>query len=154
MWYFDQFKHRHLQTFLLRKKTAGSISSSRLCSNAVPLRVYRNGKRGQGWERKYMVLDGTKVSIYDIEPREGWFLCLCNRTTCSSNAASSHRCVFSDSVKPLEEFDLCLSDGEVVVHGAVGASELPNTAKSGRVRITGSSPQSQVLFFFFPLLAN
>ncbi len=37
----------------------------------------------------------------------------------------------SDSVKPLEEFDLCLSDGEVVVHGAVGASELPNTAKSG-----------------------
>ncbi|XP_068617014.1 citron Rho-interacting kinase [Brachionichthys hirsutus] len=65
----------------------------------------RNGKRGQGWERKYMVLDGTKVSIYDIEPRE-------------------------DSVKPLEEFDLCLSDGDVVVHGAVGASELPNTAKS------------------------
>ena len=38
---------------------------------------------------------------------------------------------YSDSVKPLEEFDLCLSDGEVVVHGAVGASELPNTAKSG-----------------------
>lgn len=37
----------------------------------------------------------------------------------------------SDSVKPLEEFDLCLSDGEVMVHGAVGASELPNTAKSG-----------------------
>uniref|UniRef100_A0A3B4XGN7 Citron rho-interacting serine/threonine kinase n=1 Tax=Seriola lalandi dorsalis TaxID=1841481 RepID=A0A3B4XGN7_SERLL len=64
----------------------------------------RNGKRGQGWERKYMVLDGTKVSIYEIEPREG--------------------------LKPLEEFDLCLSDGEVVVHGAVGASELPNTAKS------------------------
>ncbi|CAB1319632.1 unnamed protein product [Coregonus sp. 'balchen'] len=54
----------------------------------------RNGKRGQGWERKYVVLDGTK------------------------------------SVKPLEEFELCLSDGEVMVHGAVGASELPNTAKS------------------------
>ncbi|XP_070402465.1 citron Rho-interacting kinase isoform X6 [Nothobranchius furzeri] len=65
----------------------------------------RNGKRGQGWERKYVVLDGFKVSVYEIEPRE-------------------------DSVKPLEEFDLCLSDGEVVVHGAVGASELPNTAKS------------------------
>uniref|UniRef100_A0A668A4Z5 Citron rho-interacting serine/threonine kinase n=1 Tax=Myripristis murdjan TaxID=586833 RepID=A0A668A4Z5_9TELE len=64
----------------------------------------RNGKRGQGWERKYVVLDGTKVSIYEIEPREGLF--------------------------PLEEFDLCLSDGEVMVHGAVGASELPNTAKS------------------------
>uniref|UniRef100_G3PJW2 Citron rho-interacting serine/threonine kinase b n=1 Tax=Gasterosteus aculeatus TaxID=69293 RepID=G3PJW2_GASAC len=68
----------------------------------------RSGKRGQGWERRYMVLDGTKVSIYETEPRE-------------------------DSVKPLEEFDMCLSDGEVVVHGAVGASELPNTAKSGTI---------------------
>ncbi|TNN77629.1 Citron Rho-interacting kinase [Liparis tanakae] len=65
----------------------------------------RNGKRGQGWESKYMILDGTKVSIFEIEPRE-------------------------EAVKPLEEFDLCLSDGEVVVHGAVGSSELPNTAKS------------------------
>lgn len=35
------------------------------------LSVGRNGKRGQGWERKYIILDGTKVSIYDIEPREG-----------------------------------------------------------------------------------
>ncbi|CAB1353973.1 unnamed protein product [Coregonus sp. 'balchen'] len=50
----------------------------------------RNSKRGQqGWERKYVVLDGTKVSIYDTEPRE-----------------------------------------EVTIHGAVGASELINTAKS------------------------
>ncbi|XP_064210252.1 citron rho-interacting kinase isoform X4 [Anguilla rostrata] len=65
----------------------------------------RNGKRGQGWERKYVVLDGTKVSIYETEPRE-------------------------DSVKPQEEFELCLPDGEVTVHGAVGASELTNTAKS------------------------
>uniref|UniRef100_A0A672FB57 Citron rho-interacting serine/threonine kinase b n=1 Tax=Salarias fasciatus TaxID=181472 RepID=A0A672FB57_SALFA len=64
----------------------------------------RNGKRGQGWERKYMILDGTKISVYEIEPREG--------------------------LDPLEEFDLCLSDGEVLVHSAVGASELPNTAKS------------------------
>ncbi|XP_075879148.1 LOW QUALITY PROTEIN: citron Rho-interacting kinase [Nelusetta ayraudi] len=65
----------------------------------------RNGKRGQGWERKYMILDGTKLSAYDIEPRE-------------------------DSVKPLEELELCVSDGEVMVHGAVGASELPGTAKA------------------------
>ncbi|XP_055775334.1 citron rho-interacting kinase-like isoform X4 [Salvelinus fontinalis] len=65
----------------------------------------RNVKRGQGWERKYVVLDGTKVTIYETEPRE-------------------------ESVKPLEEFELCLSDGDVMVHGAVGASELPNTAKS------------------------
>lgn len=36
---------------------------------------HRNGKRGQqGWERKYVVLDGTKVSIYDTEPREGQYL--------------------------------------------------------------------------------
>ncbi|CAF94265.1 unnamed protein product, partial [Tetraodon nigroviridis] len=65
-----------------------------------------NGKRGQqGWETKYVVLDGTKVSIYDSEPRE-------------------------DYIKPEEEFELCLPDGEVTVHGAVGASELINTAKS------------------------
>lgn len=33
---------------------------------------FRNGKRGQqGWETKYVVLDGTKVSVYDSEPREG-----------------------------------------------------------------------------------
>lgn len=32
----------------------------------------RNGKRGQqGWESKYVVLDGTKLSIYESEPREG-----------------------------------------------------------------------------------
>ncbi|XP_076867854.1 LOW QUALITY PROTEIN: citron Rho-interacting kinase [Brachyhypopomus gauderio] len=66
----------------------------------------RNAKRGQqGWESKYVVLDGTKVSIYESEPRE-------------------------DSVKPQEEFELCLPDGEVSVHGAVGTSELINTAKS------------------------
>lgn len=46
--------------------------------------------------------------------------------------------LLSDSVKPLEEFDLCLSDGEVLVHGAVGASELPNTAKSGKPKIPSS----------------
>ena len=36
-----------------------------------------------------------------------------------------------DCVKAEEEFELCLPDGEVTVHGAVGASELINTAKSG-----------------------
>lgn len=38
----------------------------------------------------------------------------------------------SDSVKPQEEFELCLPDGDVTVHGAVAASELINTAKSGQ----------------------
>lgn len=36
-----------------------------------------------------------------------------------------------DYIKPEEEFELCLPDGEVTVHGAVGSSELINTAKSG-----------------------
>lgn len=60
------------------------------------------------------------------------------------------RCVFaasvcfSDSVKPLEEFDLCLSDGEVIVHGAVGASELPNTSKSGKPFSSGLQPLVEV----------
>lgn len=40
-------------------------------------------------------------------------------------------CFSVDCVKPEEEFELCLPDGEVTVHGAVGASELINTAKSG-----------------------
>lgn len=41
-----------------------------------------------------------------------------------------------DCIRAEEEFELCLPDGEVTVHGAVGASELINTAKSG----TGSIP--------------
>lgn len=52
-------------------------------------------------------------------------------------------------MKPLEEFDLCLSDGEVVVHGAVGASELPNTAKSGSVQITHLKISSHHLHLSF-----
>ncbi|KAA8578928.1 hypothetical protein FQN60_017521 [Etheostoma spectabile] len=99
----------HLSEGLCRDKGSSQGQQLKEASGHMHLEGWmkqpRNGKRGQGWERKYMVLDGTKVSIYETEPRE-------------------------DSVKPLEEFDLCMSDGEVVVHGAVGASELPNTAKS------------------------
>ncbi|XP_071778346.2 citron Rho-interacting kinase [Centroberyx gerrardi] len=99
----------HLSEGLCRDKGSSPGQQLKEASGHMHLEGWmkqpRNGKRGQGWERKYVVLDGTKVSIYEIEPRE-------------------------DSVKPLEEFDLCLSDGEVMVHGAVGASELPNTAKS------------------------
>jgi len=46
-----------------------------------------------------------------------------------------------DYVQMEEEFELCLPDGEVTVHGAVGASELINTAKSG----TGSGPHPAAL---------
>ncbi|XP_036000536.1 citron Rho-interacting kinase isoform X2 [Fundulus heteroclitus] len=99
----------HLSEGLCRDKGTSSSQQIKEAGGHMHLEGWmkqpRNGKRGQGWERKYVVLDGTKVSIYEIEPRE-------------------------DSVKPLEEFDLCLSEGEVMIHGAVGASELPNTAKS------------------------
>uniref|UniRef100_A0A8B9G8C2 Citron Rho-interacting kinase n=1 Tax=Amazona collaria TaxID=241587 RepID=A0A8B9G8C2_9PSIT len=70
------------------------------------MKVPRNNKRGQqGWDRKYIVLEGTKVLIYDAEAREA-------------------------GQRPLEEFELCLPDGDVTVHGAVGATELTNTAKT------------------------
>ncbi|KAL2092757.1 hypothetical protein ACEWY4_012555 [Coilia grayii] len=97
----------HYSEALCRDK--GGSSALKDSSGPVRLETWmkmpRNGKRGQGWERKYVMLEGTKVVIYDTEPRE-------------------------DSVKSVDEFELCISDGEVMVHGAVGASELPNTSKS------------------------
>uniref|UniRef100_A0A2K5PWK2 Citron Rho-interacting kinase n=1 Tax=Cebus imitator TaxID=2715852 RepID=A0A2K5PWK2_CEBIM len=70
------------------------------------MKVPRNNKRGQqGWDRKYIVLEGSKVLIYDSETREA-------------------------GQRPVEEFELCLPDGDVSIHGAVGASELANTAKA------------------------
>uniref|UniRef100_A0A7N8XYL2 Citron Rho-interacting kinase n=1 Tax=Mastacembelus armatus TaxID=205130 RepID=A0A7N8XYL2_9TELE len=100
----------HFSEALCREKANSPALQVKEASGHVRLEGWmkqpRNGKRGQqGWERKYVVLDGTKVSIYDSEPRE-------------------------DCVKAEEEFELCLPDGEVTVHGAVGASELINTAKS------------------------
>ncbi|KAK7163861.1 hypothetical protein R3I94_002543 [Phoxinus phoxinus] len=100
----------HFSEALCRDKASSPALQVKEASGHVRLEGWmkqpRNGKRGQqGWEQKYVVLDGTKVSIYESELSE-------------------------DSVKPLEEFELCLPDGEVTVHGAVGASELINTAKS------------------------
>ncbi|XP_026204276.1 citron Rho-interacting kinase isoform X5 [Anabas testudineus] len=100
----------HFSEALCREKANSPALQVKEASGHVRLEGWmkqpRNAKRGQqGWERKYVVLDGTKVSIYDNEPRE-------------------------DSVKAEEEFELCLPDGEVTVHGAIGASELINTAKS------------------------
>uniref|UniRef100_A0A667YDH1 non-specific serine/threonine protein kinase n=1 Tax=Myripristis murdjan TaxID=586833 RepID=A0A667YDH1_9TELE len=100
----------HFSEALCRDKANSPALQVKEASGHVRLEGWmkqpRNGKRGQqGWERKYVVLDGTKVSIYDTEPRE-------------------------DCMKAEEEFELCLPDGEVTVHGAVGASELINTAKS------------------------
>uniref|UniRef100_A0A8C4DCI2 Citron Rho-interacting kinase n=1 Tax=Dicentrarchus labrax TaxID=13489 RepID=A0A8C4DCI2_DICLA len=96
----------HFTEALCREKANSPALQVKEASGHVRLEGWmkqpRNGKRGQqGWERKYVVLDGTKVSIYDTEPREAE-----------------------------EEFEICLPDGEVTVHGAVGASELINTAKS------------------------
>ncbi|XP_054641283.1 citron rho-interacting kinase-like isoform X5 [Dunckerocampus dactyliophorus] len=100
----------HFSEALCREKASSPGLQVKEASGHVRLEGWmkqpRNGKRGQqGWERKYVVLDGTKISIYDTEPRE-------------------------DCVNAEEEFELCLPDGEVTVHGAVGASELINTAKS------------------------
>ncbi|XP_056130330.1 citron Rho-interacting kinase [Lampris incognitus] len=99
----------HFSEALCREKANSPALQVKEASGHVRLEGWmkqpRNGKHGQqGWERKYVVLDGTKVSIYDNEPREGQHLC--------------------------EEFELCLPDGEVTVHGAIGVSELINTAKS------------------------
>ncbi|KAF4110348.1 hypothetical protein G5714_009600 [Onychostoma macrolepis] len=111
----------HLSEALCREK--GSTSGLKDVGGHMRLEGWlkqpRNGKRGQGWERKYVVLDGYKVITYETEPRD-------------------------ESVKPLDEFELCLSDGDVTVHSAVGASELPNTAKTDvpYVLKLESSPQS------------
>uniref|UniRef100_A0A4W6CRC5 Citron Rho-interacting kinase n=1 Tax=Lates calcarifer TaxID=8187 RepID=A0A4W6CRC5_LATCA len=95
----------HFSEALCREKANSPALQVKEASGHVRLEGWmkqpRNGKRGQqGWERKYVVLDGTKVSIYD------------------------------NCIKAEEEFELCMPDGEVTVHGAVGASELINTAKS------------------------
>ncbi|XP_031433366.1 citron rho-interacting kinase isoform X3 [Clupea harengus] len=100
----------HFSEALCREKANSPALHVKEASGHVRLEGWmkqpRHGKRGQqGWETGYVVLDGTKVSIFETEPRD-------------------------DSVKPLEEFELCLPDGDVTVHGAVGASELINTAKS------------------------
>ncbi|XP_016892257.1 citron Rho-interacting kinase isoform X4 [Cynoglossus semilaevis] len=100
----------HFSEALCREKANSPALQVKEASGHVRLEGWmkqpRNAKRGQqGWERKYVVLDGTKVSIYENEPRE-------------------------DCIKAEEEFELCMPDGEVSVHGAVGASELINTAKS------------------------
>uniref|UniRef100_A0A3P8RY31 Citron Rho-interacting kinase n=1 Tax=Amphiprion percula TaxID=161767 RepID=A0A3P8RY31_AMPPE len=92
----------HFSEALCREKANSPALQVKEASGHVRLEGWmkqpRNGKRGQqGWERKYVVLDGTKVSIYDTEPRE--------------------------------EIKLCFSS-DLTVHGAVGASELINTAKS------------------------
>uniref|UniRef100_A0A3B3U5R3 non-specific serine/threonine protein kinase n=1 Tax=Poecilia latipinna TaxID=48699 RepID=A0A3B3U5R3_9TELE len=94
----------HFSEALCREKTNSPALQMKEATGHVRLEGWmkqpRNGKRGQqGWERKYVILDGTKLSVYDTEPAE-------------------------------EEFELCLGDGEVTVHGAIGASELINTAKS------------------------
>ncbi|XP_067861727.1 citron Rho-interacting kinase isoform X2 [Heptranchias perlo] len=69
------------------------------------MKVPRNGKRGQqGWERKYIVLEKSKVLLYENDSIDGQ--------------------------RPIDEFELCLPNGDVSVHGAVGASELVNTAKT------------------------
>ncbi|KAI4884125.1 hypothetical protein NFI96_019881 [Prochilodus magdalenae] len=99
----------HLSEALCREK--GSSSGIALKDSSGHMRLEgwmkqpRNGKRGQGWERKYVVLEGNKILTYEAEPRE-------------------------ESVKPVDEFELCVTDGEVIVHSSVGGSELTSLPKS------------------------
>lgn len=79
MWYLNHLKQWHRLKKWQSSCKRCSFSLSVLYNKAVALCVCRNGKRGQGWERKYVVLDGTKISIYEIEPREGFsffYICL------------------------------------------------------------------------------
>lgn len=50
-----------------------------------------------------------------------------------------------DCVTVEEEFELCLPDGDVTVHGAVGVSELINTAKSG-IELRPTNPPTLCLW--------
>lgn len=70
------------------------------------MKVPRNGRQGLlGWDRKYLVLEGSMVKIFDNDN--------------------------IDSGAPaVDEFDLVLADGDVTVHGAVSPSELSNTVKT------------------------
>lgn len=48
------------------------VESKQTVQHGFVLIFFRNNKRGQqGWDRKYIVLEGTKVLIYDAEAREG-----------------------------------------------------------------------------------
>ncbi|XP_038054826.1 citron Rho-interacting kinase-like isoform X2 [Patiria miniata] len=67
------------------------------------MKIPRNGK--SGWDKKWVVLEGTKLCIYDKENTNG-------------------------SSKPGDEFDLCPSDGRVTIHAGVTAAELGNTAST------------------------
>nr|XP_006815753.1 PREDICTED: citron Rho-interacting kinase-like [Saccoglossus kowalevskii] len=64
------------------------------------MKVPKPGK--QGWDKKWVTLEGTKVCIYDKE----------------------------SSLVTIDEFDLCPSEGKVTVHAAVTPAELFNTAST------------------------
>lgn len=51
--------------------------------------------------------------------------------SCSHSFFLSLPLLLKAGQRPVEEFELCLPDGDVTVHGAVGATELANTAKTG-----------------------
>ncbi|XP_022099481.1 citron Rho-interacting kinase-like [Acanthaster planci] len=67
------------------------------------MKIPKIGK--SGWDKKWVVLEGTKLCIYDKENTSG---------TC----------------QPVDEFELCPSDGRVTVHAGVTAVELRNTAST------------------------
>lgn len=93
-----------------------------------------------------MILSPGKVSLLPHPPLNIFFVAIFKNTCLVRQFSNNVRlCVavltptdielflFAplDSVKAEEEFELCLPDGDVTVHGAVSTSELINTAKSG-----------------------
>uniref|UniRef100_A0A9J8BA99 Citron rho-interacting serine/threonine kinase a n=1 Tax=Cyprinus carpio carpio TaxID=630221 RepID=A0A9J8BA99_CYPCA len=67
----------HFTEALCRDKASSPAPQVKEASGHMRLEGWmkqpRNGKRGQqGWERKYVVLDGTKLSIYDFPDKQRW----------------------------------------------------------------------------------
>uniref|UniRef100_UPI00358F69EE citron Rho-interacting kinase isoform X2 n=1 Tax=Myxine glutinosa TaxID=7769 RepID=UPI00358F69EE len=69
------------------------------------MKLPRSGRQSAlGWDCKFIVLENSKLKIFDSDNFEG--------------------------SPPVDEFELVLPDGDVMVHGAVSPAELPNMAKT------------------------
>ncbi|XP_071493466.1 citron Rho-interacting kinase-like [Diadema antillarum] len=114
--------------------TPRSVSSaSSTASSTIQgwMKTPRSNK--QGWEKKWVCLEGTKLCLYDKENSSG-------------------------SGAPILDYDLCPTDGVVTVHAGVSSAELPRTASSDlpfvfRVEsrpITTCWPDTKTLYLMAP----
>ncbi|XP_033627740.1 citron Rho-interacting kinase-like [Asterias rubens] len=67
------------------------------------MKIPRVGK--SGWDKKWVVLEGTKLCVYEKENTNG-------------------------GGQTVDEFDLCPTDGRVTIHTGITAAELGNTAST------------------------